>query len=60
MIQFCLILAQAAIMWTNCKIPLILKYYYLLVVSVIFYGFYDFYKKAYANTQANKLKNKAK
>ncbi|XP_065370199.1 very long chain fatty acid elongase 4 [Calliphora vicina] len=60
MIQFCFILAHAAIMWSNCQIPALLKAYHCLIVLVIFYGFYDFYKKAYTNSQASKLKNKAK
>lgn len=61
MVQFCMILAQVATTWKNCKIPLILRCYYLFVVSVIFYGFYDFYKKAYLTKQAaNKSKNKSK
>ncbi|XP_037825274.1 elongation of very long chain fatty acids protein 1 [Lucilia sericata] len=60
MIQFCFILAQAAIMWTNCQIPFILRVYHCVVVGIIFYGFYDFYKKAYTNPSVNKLKNKIK
>lgn len=54
MIQFCMILTQAFVMWSHCRIPLVLRIYYCLVVCVIFYGFYDFYKKAYTNTQTSK------
>ncbi|KAM7345017.1 very long chain fatty acid elongase 1 [Cochliomyia hominivorax] len=54
MIQFCFILLQAASMWINCQIPLAIIIYYCFVVSVIFYGFYDFYKKAYTNAQTKK------
>ncbi|XP_005182215.1 elongation of very long chain fatty acids protein 4 [Musca domestica] len=48
MIQFVFILFQAVMMWSRCMIPAILRWYYCMVVSVIFYGFYDFYKKAYS------------
>ncbi|XP_073844206.1 very long chain fatty acid elongase 4 [Musca autumnalis] len=54
MIQFVFILLQSAVMWSNCKIPLILRVYYCMVVIVIFYGFYDFYKKTYRTTTKSK------
>lgn len=53
MIQFVFILAQAMIMWNNCQVPLIVRSYYYVVVSVIFYGFYDFYKKTYLKKSKN-------
>ncbi|XP_061392609.1 elongation of very long chain fatty acids protein 4 [Musca vetustissima] len=52
MIQFIFILIQSLVMWSNCGVPLILRWYYCVVVIVIFYGFYDFYKKAYKSTAA--------
>lgn len=60
MIQFCMILTQAYVMWSFCRIPLILRIYYCVVVAVIFYGFYDFYKKAYTNAQSSKSASKSK
>ncbi|XP_017475876.1 PREDICTED: elongation of very long chain fatty acids protein 4 [Rhagoletis zephyria] len=47
MIQFVLILLQAAVMSSSCVIAPMVVGYYAFVVIVIFYGFYDFYRKAY-------------
>ena len=60
MVQFCAILTQAVILWSRCNVPLIIRVYYCIVVIVIFYGFYDFYKKTYLRNEANKTKNKSK
>ncbi|XP_013097807.2 elongation of very long chain fatty acids protein F [Stomoxys calcitrans] len=47
MVQFMFILLQAGITWRYCGVPMVLTSYFSLVIAVIFYGFYDFYKKAY-------------
>ncbi|XP_067632980.1 very long chain fatty acid elongase 4 isoform X2 [Eurosta solidaginis] len=53
MIQFILILAQACVFYYQCSIAPIVIGYYIFVVAVIFYGFYDFYKKAYPTSNKN-------
>ncbi|CAD7014283.1 unnamed protein product [Ceratitis capitata] len=47
MIQFVLILVQAFVMTKRCTVAPMVMAYYAFVILVIFYGFYDFYKKAY-------------
>lgn len=53
MVQFVCLLTQAIYTLGNCEVPLVLRAYYCIVVSVIFYGFYDFYKKAYVQKSRN-------
>ncbi|XP_054741005.1 elongation of very long chain fatty acids protein 4 [Anastrepha obliqua] len=47
MIQFVLILVHAGVISCRCVIAPLVVGYYAFVVLAIFYGFYDFYRKAY-------------
>jgi len=58
MIQFVLILSQAVVHFMYCSVPKIVVGYYATVVIVIFYGFYDFYKKAYNSNKAKQDKQR--
>ncbi|XP_011186224.1 elongation of very long chain fatty acids protein 4 [Zeugodacus cucurbitae] len=57
MIQFVMILTQAFIL-VHCGISKFVVTYYAIVVVVIFYGFYDFYKKSYQANNA-RISNKS-
>ncbi|XP_055837757.1 elongation of very long chain fatty acids protein 7-like [Episyrphus balteatus] len=58
MVQFTIVLLQVVVTKMNgCKIPELLLAVYITSIAVIFYGFYDFYKKSYIEAQ-NKINNK--
>ena len=58
MVQFTIVLFQVVVAKMNgCKIPELLLAVYITSIAVIFYGFYDFYKKSYIQAQ-NKINNK--
>lgn len=54
MVQFVLILTHAIIVMIYCGVPKTTFYYFVIVVAVIFYGFYDFYKDSYNREQRRK------
>lgn len=56
MVQFVLVLIQAVYIKIYCQIHSALLLYYVCVVIIIFYGFYDFYKKSYSNNLNSKIK----
>ncbi|XP_075165179.1 very long chain fatty acid elongase 4 [Haematobia irritans] len=58
MIQFTLILTHTLVTWRYCKISFALTAYFLVIVTIIFYGFYDFYKKSYQENNDTKIKKK--
>lgn len=58
MIQFTMILTQVVIMILRCQMPLVICLYYSVCVGIIFYGFYDFYKKSYTRSEGQHQKNK--
>ncbi|XP_011207174.2 elongation of very long chain fatty acids protein F [Bactrocera dorsalis] len=59
MIQFVLILIQAGFLMVRCEISKWVTTYYSVVVMVIFYGFYDFYNKAYKAANNSRISNKS-
>lgn len=52
MIQFTIILLQIVFgLSKGCKVPKLMLMIYTVIICVIFYGFYDFYKKSYTEKQ---------
>lgn len=56
MVQFAIVLFQIVIGMSinGCKVPQTMLVIYTVIIIVIFYGFYDFYKKAYNMNKKNK------
>lgn len=56
MVQFAIVLLQIVVGKAvyGCKVPQTMLVIYTITILVIFYGFYDFYKKSYNMKQKNK------
>lgn len=57
MVQFLFILIHASLVMTICGCPKVTFIYFSVVVIVMFYGFYDFYKDSYNREQLRKSEN---
>uniref|UniRef100_B4MQE6 carboxylesterase n=1 Tax=Drosophila willistoni TaxID=7260 RepID=B4MQE6_DROWI len=54
MVQFFFILLQAVIQSIRCGVPKVVFTYFVIVVGLMFYGFYDFYNNSYKKSQRRK------
>ncbi|EDW36281.1 GL16761 [Drosophila persimilis] len=54
MVQFCLILTQVAFQTAFCGIPKVVFGYFTFVITVMLYGFYDFFTRAYSSPKHGK------
>ncbi|XP_034650540.1 elongation of very long chain fatty acids protein 7 [Drosophila subobscura] len=54
MMQFCLILTQVGFQTVICGIPKVVVGYFTFVITVMLYGFYDFYTRAYQSPPKGK------
>ncbi|XP_001361238.4 elongation of very long chain fatty acids protein 7 [Drosophila pseudoobscura] len=54
MVQFCLILTQAAFQTAFCGVPKVVFGYFTFVITVMLYGFYDFFTRAYSSPKHGK------
>ncbi|XP_017960217.1 elongation of very long chain fatty acids protein AAEL008004 [Drosophila navojoa] len=54
MAQFILILIHAILVSLNCGVEKAIFMYFIFVIGLMFYGFYDFYRKSYQSSKRRK------